>query len=79
MTIPGNRILIQPDEPIKQLPSGLYLPEIAYQKPNTGRIVVTGTTADADLLGRSIMYCPVTAVEISGNHLIHVSDIRFIL
>lgn len=79
MTIPGSRILIEPTEPIRQLPSGLYLPEIALQKPKTGTIVVVGTTADKELLGRTIMYNPVTAVEIEKKHLIHVTDIRFIL
>lgn len=79
MNILGNRILVQPTEPIRQLPSGLYLPEIALQKPNTGKVVITGTKADSSLLDKVIMYNPITAVEIDGKHLIHVTEIKFIL
>lgn len=79
MTIPGNRILIQPTAPIDQLPSGLFLPETAVQKPNTGTIVLTGTKADISLLNNKVLYNPLTAVTIDGKHLIHVLEIKFIL
>jgi co-chaperonin GroES (HSP10) len=79
MIIPGNRILVQPTEPIRQLPSGLYLPEIALQKPNTGKVVITGTKADSSLIDKTVMYNPITAVEIDGKHLIHVTEIKFII
>lgn len=79
MTILGNRILVQPTTPIDKLPSGLFLPETALQKPNTGKVVCTGTKADSGLMDKTILYNPLTAVVIEGKHLIHVTDIRFIL
>lgn len=79
MTIPGNRILVQPTELISILPSGIYLPETAIQKPNTGKVVMTGTKADISLQDKTVMYNPLTAVIIDGKHLIHVTEIRFIL
>lgn len=79
MTIPGSRILIEPTEPITKLPSGLYLPETAIQKHNTGKVVIVGTNVDISLLNRKVMYNTVVAVEIDGKHLIHLTDIKFIL
>lgn len=77
--IPGNRILIQPDATIDKLPSGIFLPQTAVQKPNTGTIVNVGDKADQSLIGKSIMYNPITAINIEGKHLISVYDIKFIL
>lgn len=79
MTILGNRILIQPTEPVRQLPSGLWIPEIAVQKPNTGTIVNVGAGADPELIGKLVMYNPITSVEINGQHLISVLEIKVIL
>ena len=79
MTILGNRILIQPTEPITQLPSGLFLPETAVQKPNTGTVVMVGTNADQSWQGKKVLYNTITAVEIDGKHLVHVTDIKFVL
>lgn len=79
MIIPGNRILIEPTEPITKLSSGLFLPETAVQKPNTGRVILVGTKADPSLLNKTIIYNSLTSVEIDGKHLIHVTEIRFIL
>ena len=79
MKILGNRVLIQPTEPISKLPSGLFLPETAVQKPNTGRIVIVGENADISLLNKTVMYNPIVAVEIDGQHLIHILDIKLIL
>lgn len=77
--ITGNRILIQPDATIDKLPSGIFLPQTAVEKPNTGTIVNVGTNADISLLDKKVLYNPVTAVNIDGQHLIHVTDIKFIL
>ena len=79
MIIPGNRILIEPTSPITQLPSGLYLPETAVQKHNTGKVCLVGNNADISLLNKTVMYNTVVAVEIEGKHLLHVTDIKFIL
>jgi chaperonin GroES len=80
MKILGNRILIQPTEPIDKLESGLFLPQSAVQKPNTGTVIVVGTQADALLEGKTVLYNPVIAIAIiDGNHLIHPTDIKFIL
>lgn len=79
MIILGNRILVQPTAPIDKLPSGLFLPETALQKPNTGKVVCTGTKADSNLMDKTILYNPLTAIVIEEKHLIHVLDIRFIL
>ena len=79
MTILGNRLLIEPTEPINQLPSGLFLPDSAIQKPNTGKVVMIGTGADSSFLGKVVMYNTLTAVEIDNKHLIHHTEIRFIL
>jgi len=77
--IPGNRILIEPSEPIRKLPSGIYLPETAIQKPNTGTVVAVGESADTELMGRKVLYNPLVATQIQGRHLVHITDIRFIL
>jgi co-chaperonin GroES (HSP10) len=79
MVIPGNKVLIQPTAPIDQLPSGLYLPESAVQRPNTGKIIALGTEADESLLHKEVMYNPVVAVSLPPYHLVHVLEIKFIL
>jgi len=79
MKILGNRILIQPTEPITQLSSGLFLPDSAVQKPNTGRIVAIGTQADSSWQGKTVLYNKLASVEIEGCHLISPLDVRFIL
>lgn len=79
MIIPGNRILIEPTEPITKLPSGLYLPDSAVQKPNTGKVCLVGTNADIALLNKTVLYNKIVAVEIEGKHLVSVLDIKFIL
>lgn len=79
MKILGNRVLIQPTEPTSKLPSGIFLPETAVQKPNTGTIIAVGTSADQTWQDKLVMYSPITAIEIEGNHLIHVLDVKMIL
>lgn len=79
MKILGNRLLIQPTTPIDKLPSGLYLPQSAVQKPNTGKVVVAGTTASQYWEGKTVLYNKIVAVEIENCHLIHVTDVKFIL
>lgn len=79
MQILGNRLLIQPTIPIDRLESGLYLPQTAVQKPNTGKIVLVGNGASESWQGKTVMYSSISAVHISGMHLIHETDIRFIL
>jgi len=79
MTILGNRLLIEPTEPIRQLPSGLYLPDSAIQKPNTGTVVSVGTKSDPSWLNKIVLYNPIIAVSIEGKHLVHETDIKFIL
>jgi len=79
MTIPGSRILIEPTEPIRKLESGLYLPEAFLQKPNTGKVVVTGVDAPPELLNKTVVYNPVIAINIEGKHLIHITDLKFVL
>lgn len=79
MKILGNRLLIQPTTPIDKLPSGLYLPQSAVQKPNTGKVVVVGTTASPDWEGKTVLYNKIVAVEIEGCHLVHSTDVKFIL
>lgn len=78
MKILGNKILIQPTEPIDKLPSGLYLPQTAVQKPNTGTVVLVGEDANQTLQGRKVLYNSAVAIPIDGNHLLHVLDIKFI-
>lgn len=79
MKIIGNKILIQPTEPIDKLPSGIYLPQSVLQKPNTGIIVEVGSEAESSFKGRTVMYNPITAINIEGKHLIHSLDIKFVL
>ncbi len=79
MKILGNRILIQPTAPQTKLPSGLYLPETAVQKQNTGTIVEVGIGADPYWQGKHVLYNRLTAVNIEGNDLIHVTDLKMIL
>jgi co-chaperonin GroES (HSP10) len=78
MKILGNRILIEPTEPIRQMPSGLFLPETVLQKPNTGTVVIVGEKADKSLLGKKVLYNPIIATEIDGKHLVHILEIKFI-
>lgn len=75
----GNTILIEPTEPIDKLPSGIYLPQTALQKPNTGTVVAVGDNADQSLNGKLVMYNHITAINIEGKHLIHVTDLKFVL
>jgi co-chaperonin GroES (HSP10) len=79
MKILGNKVLIEPTAPIDQLPSGLWLPQTAVEKPNTGTVVVIGEGANASLQGRTVLYNPITAIEIDGKHLLHVLDVKFVL
>lgn len=79
MKINGNKILIEPTAPINKLPSGLWLPDTAVQQSNTGTVVVVGTAADSSLQGRKVMYNPIIATDIEGKHLLHVTDLKFVL
>ncbi|MBI5838997.1 MAG: co-chaperone GroES [Chloroflexi bacterium] len=45
----GGRVLIRPLEQESKTGSGLYLPETAKEKPQTGEVVAVGTDEDIKL------------------------------
>ena len=79
MKIHGNKVLIEPTEPIKKLQSGIWLPDTAVQQPNTGTVIGVGSEADSSLQGSKVLYNPIIATAIDGKHLLHTSDIKFVL
>ncbi len=83
MTILGHRVLIEPEEAIKQTASGLYIPETAQKPRNTGKVIAVGTEADQSLLNKKVMFQPQAAQTLDfdnvSGRLIFETDIIAIL
>lgn len=48
----GDRVLLQPIEPLTMTASGIYLPEIAQEKTNRGVVIAVGNGKPSEMTGR---------------------------
>jgi chaperonin GroES len=76
----GSRVLVQPLEGESQTRSGLYLPETAKEKPQTGLVTAVGDDEDITLKeGDKVLFAKYSGTEFKFNGedylLIDFSDI----
>ena len=93
MQLLGERVLVQPEEPMKKTASGILIPDTAKQEKATrGMILAVGpgrTNDDGKLIpmslrpGQNVYFNPgwESEIEIDGEklHLIHESDVKAII
>jgi chaperonin GroES len=60
----GTRVVIKPMEQEGKTASGLYIPETAKEKPQSGKVVAVGDSEDVKLkLGDKVLYAKYTGTE----------------
>ncbi|MEJ5223277.1 MAG: co-chaperone GroES [Anaerolineales bacterium] len=60
----GTRVLIRPLEQEAKTSSGLFLPETAKEKPQTGEVVAVGTDEDMKLkAGDKVLFAKYSGTE----------------
>lgn len=60
----GTRVLIRPLEQEAKTTSGLFLPETAKEKPQTGEVVAVGTDEEIKLkAGDKVLFAKYTGTE----------------
>jgi len=60
----GTRVLIKPLEQEAKTSSGLFLPETAKEKPQTGEVVAVGTDEDMKLqAGDKVLFAKYSGTE----------------
>lgn len=60
----GTRVLIRPLEQEAKTSSGLFLPETAKEKPQTGEVVAVGTDEDIKLkAGDKVLFAKYSGTE----------------
>ena len=63
----GSRLVVEPEEQVKELESGLVLPDSAHlDKAVTGRVLAAGPDAQ-DLLGQRVLYGRYSGTDLTVN------------
>ncbi len=75
----GSRVLIRPLIEESRTTSGLYIPETAKEKPQTGEVIAVGEKEDEIIVkvGQKVLFPKYTGTEIKLNgvdHLIMEAD-----
>ena len=78
----GERVLIKPIQEESRTSSGLYIPDTAKEKPQTGLIVALGKSSDDEFqfpveVGQKVLFPKYTGTEIKidgDEHLIMEAD-----
>ncbi len=61
----GMRVVVKPLEQESKTASGLYIPDTAKEKPQTGKVVAIGDDEDIRLnVGDVVIYAKYTGVEV---------------
>lgn len=61
----GMRVVVKPLEQESKTASGLYIPDTAKEKPQTGKVVAIGDDEDIRLnVGDAVIYAKYTGVEV---------------
>ena len=69
----GSRVLIRPQESEMQTSAGIYIPETAKEKPQTGEIVAIGDDEKIKVkVGQKVMYPKYTGTEIIIGGVDHI-------
>ncbi len=64
----GERIIIKPQEIETKTSSGIFIPESAKEKQNTGEVIAVGKLEDNEIkVGDNILYSKNAGTEISLN------------
>lgn len=60
----GSRVLVRPLEQESKTSSGLYLPETAKEKPQTGEVIAVGDDEDMKLkVGDKVLFAKYSGTE----------------
>lgn len=69
----GSRVLIKPQESEMQTSTGIYIPETAKEKPQTGEVVAIGDDEEIKVkVGQKVMYPKYTGTEIKIGGIEHI-------
>jgi chaperonin GroES len=69
----GARVLIRPQESEMQTSAGIYIPETAKEKPQTGEVIAIGDDEDIKVkVGQKVMYPKYTGTEIKIGGIDHI-------
>lgn len=64
----GERVIIKPQEIETKTSSGIFIPESAKEKQNTGEVIAVGKLEDNEIkVGDNILYSEHAGTEISLN------------
>lgn len=65
----GERVVVKPLDSETKTASGIYIPDSAKEKPNTGEVVAVSTSEDLEVkVGEKVLYSKYggTKVELEG-------------
>ena len=81
----GNRVLILTEEAVEKTQSGIYLPEGAKEKPQTGEVIAIGTSDEIEVeVGAKVLYQKFAGTKVEDNQkqkflLIEQTDIMAVV
>jgi len=69
----GSRVLIRPLEAEAKTSSGIFIPETAKEKPQTGEVIAIGDDEDVKVkVGQKVMFPKYTGTEIKIDGVEHI-------
>lgn len=69
----GARVLIRPLEGESKTNTGIYIPETAKEKPQTGKVIAVGDDDDIKVkVGQSVIFPKYTGTEVKVDGVEHI-------
>lgn len=69
----GSRVLVRPNEGEDKTSSGIYIPETAKEKPQTGEVIAIGDDDEIKVKpGQKVMFPKYTGTEIKIDGVDHI-------